>query len=280
MPGHGTTRGRPKGSGIDDSARPPAIARLNAAQPHQKPTTAIKSLGITDPSVIRRLRDKFAEMRASVVAAAAEIPELPSAAARPPALQPGKAAARHRAVAARAHSETRRTAEPAQGALVKPRSAKPKSAAVKPREASAKVVASVTAADEGSNGCDLHPIGLVTTTPCVAPEPVSTPRAETTVAPVPATSVESLQSPGEAASVAEELPACALPKLSLKKSEDLFVALCGIGLAAANSAVAAQVSLAQNLVRSSYVSHALRRQLALNEWALQLAPWPAVKASR
>ena len=52
-------RGRPKGSGIDDRRRLVEIARLMAADPALKPTTAIKSLGIADPSAIRRLRDKL-----------------------------------------------------------------------------------------------------------------------------------------------------------------------------------------------------------------------------
>lgn len=52
-------RGRPKGTGLDDSAYLEAIVNLIAANPEMKPTTAIKDLGFTDPSVIRRLRDKY-----------------------------------------------------------------------------------------------------------------------------------------------------------------------------------------------------------------------------
>ncbi len=52
-------RGRPKGSGINDQLRLDEIARIMSADPRIKPTTAIKTLGITDPSTIRRLRDKF-----------------------------------------------------------------------------------------------------------------------------------------------------------------------------------------------------------------------------
>ncbi|MBL8567154.1 MAG: hypothetical protein JNM89_15680 [Hyphomicrobiaceae bacterium] len=256
------------------------MARLIAANPTIKPTTAIKSLGITDPSVIRRLRDKFSEMRASAIAAAEEIPLLPSAAARSPSQQPAKVAARHRAVAARAYSEARRTAEPAHRDPQKPRSTKTRPAARKPRDASTTSVANVTLPDEGPDGCEPHLSGVITNTSVAEVDSSSAHRAEKAVAPLPASSMLAEQTQNEAVSLAEELPACALPKLSLKKSEDLFVALCGIGLAAANSAVAAQVSLAQNLVRSSYVSHALRRQLALNEWAIQLSPWPAVKATR
>ncbi|PPD30657.1 MAG: hypothetical protein CTY20_02600 [Hyphomicrobium sp.] len=54
-----TRRGRPKGSGLDDQKQLDQIARMIAAKPDLKPTTAIKALGISDPSVIRRLRDKF-----------------------------------------------------------------------------------------------------------------------------------------------------------------------------------------------------------------------------
>jgi hypothetical protein len=52
-------RGRPKGTGLDDTNHLEAIAGLLAANPEMKPTTAIKELGINDPSVIRRLRDKY-----------------------------------------------------------------------------------------------------------------------------------------------------------------------------------------------------------------------------
>lgn len=52
-------RGRPKGTGIDDSAMLAAIDGQIAANPEMRPTTAIKSLGVEDPSAIRRLRDKY-----------------------------------------------------------------------------------------------------------------------------------------------------------------------------------------------------------------------------
>ena len=52
-------QGRPKGSGVDDSQQLARIAALLAADPKLKPTTAIRSLGIEDPSLIRRLRDKY-----------------------------------------------------------------------------------------------------------------------------------------------------------------------------------------------------------------------------
>ena len=51
--------GRPRGSGLDDSRQLANVAALLAANPKLNPTSAIRSLGIEDPSVIRRLRDKF-----------------------------------------------------------------------------------------------------------------------------------------------------------------------------------------------------------------------------
>jgi len=61
-------RGRPKGSGIDDRPKLREIASIIAQQPEIRPTTAIKLLGENDPSVIRRLRDKFHAMQAELMA--------------------------------------------------------------------------------------------------------------------------------------------------------------------------------------------------------------------
>jgi len=52
-------RGRPKGTGINDRETLLKIAHLVTANPKMKRTTAIKQAGITNPSVIRRLRDKY-----------------------------------------------------------------------------------------------------------------------------------------------------------------------------------------------------------------------------
>ncbi len=60
--------GRPKGSGVDDSRQLESLAALLAANPALKPTTAIRSLGVEDPSVIRRLRDKFRMDQARLMA--------------------------------------------------------------------------------------------------------------------------------------------------------------------------------------------------------------------
>lgn len=64
---HATRRGRPKGSGIDDQKFLSDIAAMIAAKPDLKPTTAIKALGVTDPSAIRRLRDKFHQFTSELI---------------------------------------------------------------------------------------------------------------------------------------------------------------------------------------------------------------------
>ena len=52
-------RGRPKGTGIDDAALLTQVRAILRADPLLKSTTAIKRIGISDPSIIRRLRDKL-----------------------------------------------------------------------------------------------------------------------------------------------------------------------------------------------------------------------------
>jgi hypothetical protein len=59
MPTATVRYGRPKGSGLDDRQQLETIAALLVADPKLKPTTAIRLLGVDDPSTIRRLRDKF-----------------------------------------------------------------------------------------------------------------------------------------------------------------------------------------------------------------------------
>ncbi|MGE0630080.1 MAG: hypothetical protein AB7O43_19945 [Hyphomicrobiaceae bacterium] len=50
------------GSGIDDRIWLREMGRLIMIDPKTPPTTAIRALGITDPSTIRRLRDKHKRM--------------------------------------------------------------------------------------------------------------------------------------------------------------------------------------------------------------------------
>ena len=68
MPTMHTRLGRPKGTGVDDSHHLQSLAALLAANPALKPTTAIRSLGFEDPSIIRRLRDKFHADQARLMA--------------------------------------------------------------------------------------------------------------------------------------------------------------------------------------------------------------------
>jgi hypothetical protein len=64
-------RGRPPGTGKNDTDRLLKIAGLMAADPGLRPTTAIKHIGETDPSTIRRLRDKYHEQQSGLAAALA-----------------------------------------------------------------------------------------------------------------------------------------------------------------------------------------------------------------
>lgn len=59
MPSDYARRGRPRGSGLDDRGQLRRIVELLEADPNLKPTTAIKAIGVSDPSTIRRLRDKL-----------------------------------------------------------------------------------------------------------------------------------------------------------------------------------------------------------------------------
>jgi len=69
------SRGRPKGSGIDDSQRLLDIGHLIETSPGLKPTTAIRKLGFSDPSTIRRLRDKYNSRRDEIHSQLLGLPE-------------------------------------------------------------------------------------------------------------------------------------------------------------------------------------------------------------
>lgn len=73
-------RGRPKGTGIDDADTLAAIADLMGADPELRPTTAIKKAGVTDPSIVRRLREK---LKAPAEAPPAGLPAIAAVAVRP-----------------------------------------------------------------------------------------------------------------------------------------------------------------------------------------------------
>lgn len=94
-------RGRPVGTGIDDRAIIARITALMAADPTLKPTTAIRRAGITNPSVVRRLRDKVS----------GRTPVQTSAAIDPPPVTPRPAVPRHTAGIARP-ARSDRSADP------------------------------------------------------------------------------------------------------------------------------------------------------------------------
>ncbi len=102
MPTMHARYGRPKGSGVDDSRHLQSLAALLAANPALKPTTAIRSLGVENPSVIRRLRDKFHADQARLMADARRISQTNGRAlSRPGPVQP--AARRPLAASVRTH---------------------------------------------------------------------------------------------------------------------------------------------------------------------------------
>jgi hypothetical protein len=74
MPTATARYGRPKGSGLDDRQQLETLAALLAANPKLKPTTAIRQLGVEDPSAIRRLRDKFRLEQGKLMANARRAP--------------------------------------------------------------------------------------------------------------------------------------------------------------------------------------------------------------
>ena len=63
------SRGRPKGTGIDDQALLARIAAILAREATTKPTTAIRMVGVSDPSVVRRLREKLKDQAIVDIAA-------------------------------------------------------------------------------------------------------------------------------------------------------------------------------------------------------------------
>jgi predicted component of type VI protein secretion system len=67
----GRKRGRPKGTDIDDYYVLLRIADVLLANPRKSRTAAIRQLGIRNPSLIRRLRDKYTKREAALLSEAA-----------------------------------------------------------------------------------------------------------------------------------------------------------------------------------------------------------------
>ncbi len=59
------SRGRPKGTGIDDTDRIARLVEMLRTNPDLKATTAIRVMGIVDPSAVRRIRDKYKQFTAA-----------------------------------------------------------------------------------------------------------------------------------------------------------------------------------------------------------------------
>lgn len=78
MPSDYARRGRPRGSGLDDRVQLRRIVELLERDPTLKPTTAIKALGVNDPSTIRRLREKLKAEPAGRPAPATGAPSAPA----------------------------------------------------------------------------------------------------------------------------------------------------------------------------------------------------------
>lgn len=143
-------RGRPKGSGIDDTTRLETIARMLAADPNLKPTTAIKNIGITDPSAIRRLRDKFHEFSA---AQADVLGRKPVAAQPAPVVQAANVLPMPQQVAESAQAQRPRAvtaAGPAAARKVEPAKAKAQPIANETTKSDAPAVATAAAASTQS----------------------------------------------------------------------------------------------------------------------------------
>ncbi len=240
-----TCRGRPKGSGIDDRKRLAAIARLIASDPELKPTTAIRNLGISDPSIIRRLRDKFNSARAELMKDLA-------------------AASATEATVARSTAEdcppTTPTNPPKEDAsLARPRR-------ISQPEPARRAPAAVMAASAN--------------TPKIRSEHMKndTAGASRTVRGKSAgrqpKAASSKTSPKPVRHAAREDDSERLPAHAYKPIEptDLISSMLRASVTATSTFWVAQTALANQFARSPYITLALRQQLALSEWAIGMVP--------
>lgn len=263
-------RGRPKGTGIDDRGHLQRIAAMLASDPELKPTTAIKSLGVTDPSIIRRLRDKFHETRLELMADVGDTPSLAamSAAKAAPAQVALKAAAQEngRAMPARIGESVRKAASPAAPTPVP-------APAVANVGAQKAVVAPKLAAKAPEPQASPKREKAIEATAPVAP-PVAAPAA---AAPAPAPAVTAAKPVESAPStpVSSPSPAVTATHTNVDPAAWLFT-MCGFGIRAASTAFEAQVAWATTLARLPPMAMALRQQIALNELAMTLVTPSAV----
>lgn len=236
-----TRRGRPKGSGIDDRQRLDAIARLIGANPALKPTTAIRSLGVSDPSVIRRLRDKFNAVRADLV----HDLETAAAAPTPMATQKRGSTARSRPTREKLPAGANCAHAP-KGSRAESRTPRPRSIAAAAQTSSTRIAA----------------VGSAAALPGSALPPSIRPAARAASAP-------SSQRAHDNDDDSDNHPAQpAMPAEAIEMLMKIFSA----GVAATNTLMAANTTMTNQFLRSPYMSLALRQQLAFSEWAVGFVP--------
>lgn len=242
-----THRGRPKGSGIDDRQKLDAIARLIAENPALKPTTAIRSLGVSDPSVIRRLRDKFNAVRADLIH---DIER--AVAGAPPA-----AASRTKATATRSRPHT---SQQVPAATVRAQSSNETRVANDTRVERAR---SIAAASQTSS----------TRTSAVA-DAAALPATAAVQPPLSRPAARAAATPSKPRAHAGDDDSERLQVRSAMSSEaiEMFTKFFSAGVAATNTLMAAHTTMANEFIRSPYMSLALRQQLAFSEWAVGLVP--------
>lgn len=264
-------RGRPKGTGIDDRGQLERIAALLAGDPELKPTTAIKSLGVSDPSTIRRLRDKFHDARLDLmadVAGAASPSAMASVASKPSVAAPharGSAAA-PRALPARIGEPVRRAVSPSNGA-----SLRTPPSAVRSGAPAAKAVTQPTAAE---------PTPVAAEPKAVSAPPVTVEKAAPAKAKAAApVAPKTVTAKSEAATASPPSPVITATHTNVDPASWLFT-MCGFGILAASTALEAQVAWAQSLARLPPMALALRQHIALNELAMTLVtPSATTRAS-
>lgn len=257
-------RGRPKGTGIDDRMQLQRVAALMAGDPDLKPTTAIKSIGVNDPSIIRRLRDKFHEARHELMAdvatpAAGTKRETPAASVAVPT--PVIARDKTAIIARRDKAEAARAIPARINSQAVRKSA---TAEAQPTKASAKPVAAAPAAPQ---------------TKAEAPAPAASARTKTDPAANATATTKSAAAPTAASTTAAPAAPSSPPVSATHANADpaswLFT-MCGFGIMAASAALEAQAAWASQLVRLPPMAMALRQHIALNELAMTMVTPSAV----
>ena len=242
------SRGRPKGSGIDDRQQLGAIARLIASNPDLKPTTAIRAIGVSDPSVIRRLRDKFNVVRTELMqelqdtAAGIDAAKLVGPAEAGPDSPVKKSAPKGRL---RPHTSTDRLRSLA--ALPLAEAGEARRASERPRAIPA-----------------TKPSGKLRVAAVSDPQPAPPARNGSQRATAPARpSTPPSDEDGERAPAS-----CTLTPVATQ----FFTTMLSASVIATSTLMAAHTTLANEFIRSPYMSLALRQQIALSEWAAGLVP--------